>query len=42
MWAVWNPPSNDPWERANREQDLYLTAKLEGWMGNGSNTVLDY
>lgn len=37
-----NPPGYSHWERTNREQDFYLTAKLGGWIGNGSNMVLDY
>lgn len=36
------PSKLQSWERANREQNLYLTAKLGGWMGNGSNLVLYY
>lgn len=41
-WTMWNPPGYSHWERTNREQDFYLTAKLGGWIGNGSNMVLDY
>lgn len=41
-WSMWNPPGYSHGERTNREQDLYLTAKLGGWIGNGSNMVLDY
>lgn len=41
-WTMRNPPGYSHWERTNREQDFYLTAKLGGWIGNGSNMVLDY